>query len=376
MFFEGTPFERWVALVPPHTWAVAVPYAAALALVAAEVAWLARRPGPRRNAVLAAAAVAGVMGLVAVAVGFLYNVVLRFLWNGLASYAWEPAAALWTSQPMLGAVAAFVAWDLAGFLYHLVGHRTRVGWAAHRPHHTGTEFDATLGLRQTWVPFHGLAIHPLLALAAFDLEAVMVCAAVSNSWQILEHTSVPVHFPRWFSAAFMTPAAHRHHHGLGAGLVNLGPVLTVWDRLCGTWRPAEAPAPDRYGLETGISGNPLRLELDGWVELLRSLKSPSVRGAGPGGQVQGQLQGQSAPSDERGEQPARHRPEDREGELHRGHDSPQEQASVGSAGRPTGKDASGDHGPGHGKEERQQQQQDQRDVGAGELRALGQVEHA
>lgn len=267
MVFEQTRLGHWVATIPAHTWAVALPYAVALALVAAEVVWLARRPGPRRKAVLGAATVAGIMGGVAVVVGFGYNLVLEFVWDGLSAFAWQPAAGLWPGHPVLGAAAAFVAWDLAGFLYHLVGHRTRIGWAAHRPHHTGTEYDATLGLRQTWVPFHGLAIHPLLALAGFDLKVVMVCAAISNSWQILEHTSVQVRFPRWFSSVVMTPAAHRHHHGLDGGPVNLGPVLTLWDRLCGTWRPAEAPAPHRYGVATAGAGNPLQLELEGWIEL-------------------------------------------------------------------------------------------------------------
>ena len=179
---------------------------------------------------------------------------------------------------MLGFVATFVACDLAGWLYHLVGHRTQVGRASHQVHHTGPDDDMTLGLRQTWMPWHGLLqtwmpwhglLHqPLLALAGSELRVVFVCAALSSCWQVLEHTSLPIRFPAWFAAMVMTPGAHRHHHGRDGGLVNLGPCLTVWDRLAGTWVQAEAPAPLAYGPAVPAPTNLVRLELAGWTDLL------------------------------------------------------------------------------------------------------------
>jgi len=265
--------ERLVSEVSSYELVVSLPYALAFWAVAAEVAWLARRPGPARRAVLTSAATATAMALGALAVGLVYTPVLRLLWNGLARFRFEPAAALWQAHPVVGAAAAFVAWDLAGWLYHLVGHRTRLGWAAHQPHHSGPGYDATLGLRQSWAPFHGLAVQPLLALAGFDLRVIVVCAAVSNCWQVLEHTSFDVRFPRWFEAVVMTPAAHRHHHGRHGAAVNLGPFLTVWDRLAGTWVSAQHPAPTAYGPAVAASGNPVTVELAGWRQLAR-------RGAG------------------------------------------------------------------------------------------------
>src|SRR5205085_6950680 len=124
-------------------------------------------------------------------------------------------------------------------------------------------FDATLGLRQSRAPFHGLALQPFLALAGFDLRVIVVCAAVSNCWQVFEHTSLRVPFPRWFAGHVMTPDAHRHHHGRDGGAVNLGPFLTWWDRLAGTWVAPDAPAPVAYGPPSPAPANPLRLEVAG-----------------------------------------------------------------------------------------------------------------
>lgn len=258
-----------VAEASPLALAINVPYALALAGVALEVAWLSRCSGPARQRALRSAATASGMALGAYVIGLGYTLVLTFLWDGVATFQWDSAAALWSRHPVLGALVAFVAWDLSGWVYHVIGHRTRVGWAAHQPHHSGEEYDATLGLRQSWAPFHGLLHHPLLALLGFDLRVVFVCAAISNCWQVLEHTSAPVRFPRWFEAVVMTPASHRHHHGReDGGAVNLGPFFTIWDRLAGTWRPATAPAPTAYGAAVTTSANPLTIELAGWRSLL------------------------------------------------------------------------------------------------------------
>jgi alkylglycerol monooxygenase len=254
---------RVLASATPYELAVNVPYALALAMVAAEVAWIARRPADR-TPILRAAATATGMLCGALVVGVVYTAVLRSLWT---LFTWERAAAFWQDHAVVGAAVTFVAWDVAGWAYHLIGHRTRVGWAAHRPHHAGEGFNATLGLRQSWAPFHGLVVQAPLALAGFDIRVAFVCAAVSNCWQVLEHTSVPVRFPSWFDAHVMTPAAHRHHHGRDAGAVNLGPVFTWWDRLAGTWVSPAVPAPVQYGLPEPVTANPVRVELAGWLAL-------------------------------------------------------------------------------------------------------------
>jgi alkylglycerol monooxygenase len=262
--------HRLLEAADGRDWAVSVPYAVALAVAAVEIAWLARRPGPGRGAVLRASATAGAMGAGALVVGVAYAAVLRPVWDAVAGLAPDGAAGFWRDHPIVGAIAAFVAWDGAGFLYHWIGHHTVVGWAAHQPHHTGVGYDVSLGLRQTWVPFHGLAVQPLVALLGFDFEVIIVCVAISNAWQMLIHTSVPVRFPGWCEAAVMTPAGHRQHHGRDGGAVNLGAVFTVWDRLAGSWVPATVPAPIVYGPVEQSATNPVTVELAGWRQLYRS----------------------------------------------------------------------------------------------------------
>ena len=255
-------------LADPYALAVNLPYAVALSAVVAETAWRAVRAGRGAGVVLRPARTAALMGLGALGVGVAYTALLRMAWSAASAFELPGARGFWAAHPVAAAGAAFVAWDLSGFIYHWIGHHTGFGWAAHQPHHSGAGYDMTLGLRQSWTPFHGLLSHPLLAVAGFDLRTVIVCAAVSSCWQVLQHTSLPVRLPRAIEAVIMTPASHRHHHGTGSGAVNLGPVLTLWDRLAGTWVPADRPAPARYGPSDEAARGAVVVELAGWKELV------------------------------------------------------------------------------------------------------------
>ena len=248
-----------------------------LLAVLAEVAWMARRPGLHRTKVVVSAATALTMAAGAAVVGFAYAAALRRIWPIVGYCCPAVVVEFWTDHRVLAAGAAFVTWDGVGWVYHWIGHRTAIGWAAHQPHHTGSHFDLTLGLRQSWTPVHGLVVLPLTAAAGFGLPTVVLCSAVSGLWQLLVHTSFDVRFPSWFKAVVMTPDTHRHHHGCDPGGVspatNLGPVFTVWDRLAGTWVGADVPWPERYGLVGGASANPFRLELAGWFALFGRRRS-------------------------------------------------------------------------------------------------------
>jgi len=107
------------ATATPYALAVSVPYALAFALVAAEVAWIAGRLGLARTAIVRSAATATIMAAGALVVGVLYTAALRALWETVATLRWESAAVFWRQHQVVGAAAAFVAWDFAGWVYHV-----------------------------------------------------------------------------------------------------------------------------------------------------------------------------------------------------------------------------------------------------------------
>jgi sterol desaturase/sphingolipid hydroxylase (fatty acid hydroxylase superfamily) len=57
------------------------------------------------------------------------------------------------------------------------------------------------------------------------------------------------------------------HHATGAA-VNLGPVLTCWDRLAGTYHRGVAGARPEPTLALAAGDHPVRHQLAGWRALL------------------------------------------------------------------------------------------------------------
>lgn len=244
--------------------AVAVAYAVVIGAVVGERVFLVHRTGSARLGTLSTAAVMGAGALVA---GVVVTTVERALWPVLGGLAPAPLVALVDTHVAVEVLVVFVAWDAAGFAHHWLGHRSAIGWASHQVHHSGTDYDLSLAWRQSWFPVTAMGTFPFVALTGGHFEVAIACALVSNTWQALLHTTVRVPTPGWVHAAVMTPRSHRRHHASSVP-VNLGPVLTIWDRLLGSWDPD--PASDAIGETSfhGVEGNPFRIEVAGWRALV------------------------------------------------------------------------------------------------------------
>jgi sterol desaturase/sphingolipid hydroxylase (fatty acid hydroxylase superfamily) len=136
-------------------------------------------------------------------------------------------------------IAYFVLYDFVSYWYHRWCHRSKRLWRLHRYHHESTTFlvltgdrvhPGELAIRQ-W-----LMLMPLLVLgtpAVIPPIVWMVRAAVD----LLQHSMLPWTYGvlgRW---VVFSPVGHRIHHSPMSEHRgrNLGDILTIWDRLFGTW---------------------------------------------------------------------------------------------------------------------------------------------
>lgn len=170
------------------------------------------------------------------------------------SHVLDPPSRVAAALPVAAQiVVAFVAIDLYQYAFHRFAHRWRPMWLLHCVHHSDPHVDATTAWRHhplettlQFVPY--FAIYLLLGLP-YWIEIVR--AIVVNCVLYAQHTNVA--FPRAVESlrfVLMTPAAHRQHHSPTAPLVdrNFGTLLSVWDRMFGTWAEPAAAAPPAYGL--------------------------------------------------------------------------------------------------------------------------------
>jgi len=197
---------------------------------------------------------------------------------GLLNLAPLPSWLHWTV-----AILLLDGWQYA---FHRVTHAVPLLWRLHAVHHSDAELDVSTGVR-----FHvgeialasvaRLAVLPLLGVT---LPELLLYETLVLPVVLFHHANVRLseRADRRLRWLIVTPRMHIVHHSTWQPETdsNFSAVLSIWDRLFGTFRLRERP-------------EEIRLGLDGWSEtqwrrLPGMLAAPFTRpfpGAGPGRQV-------------------------------------------------------------------------------------------
>ena len=162
-------------------------------------------------------------------------------WGLLNHVSW-PA---WITYPL-----TILAIDLSHYAQHNALHRVPTFWRMHRTHHTDLEYDFSTGLR--FHPFETVfatvvLIAVLTALGA-PPGAVLISQVLTVMVDFVEHAnfSIPVALDRKLRLVFVTPSMHRVHHSRDhhEGNSNFSNMLSIWDRLFGTYVDEPAAGDD------------------------------------------------------------------------------------------------------------------------------------
>jgi sterol desaturase/sphingolipid hydroxylase (fatty acid hydroxylase superfamily) len=165
--------------------------------------------------------------------------------------------------------------DFLLYLWHVMNHEVSFFWRFHRVHHSDLNMDVTTATR---FHFGELAMSSLIRVAIIVLigvdwrELLVFDGLVLLSTQF-HHSSlkVPVRFERLFWLLFVPPSMHRIHHSviIKERNTNYGAILSIWDRLFGTFRRSI----DQAGIRIGIGAYPRQEEMN----LYRLLIMPFTR---------------------------------------------------------------------------------------------------
>lgn len=174
--------------------------------------------------------------------------------------------------PLILVVSFGVLDFFGGWLVHRVQHKSALLWRFHVIHHSDPAVDVTTGLRH----------HPVESLlrGVFFLLGILVSGAPVYAVMIYQtvlvlstqFTHANLHLPRWLDRLavylIVSPSMHKVHHHWKRPYTdsNYGAVLSVWDRMFGTYAHLDAAAL-HYGLDDPGTGG--REE-----DLLHLLRSP------------------------------------------------------------------------------------------------------
>lgn len=141
---------------------------------------------------------------------------------------------------------AVLADSFANYWTHRIAHQTPLLWRLHRVHHADNEVDLSTSFRNhplelliVTLPVSA-AVILVLGTSPSVVVATQTLLAAATLWQ---HADIVLsrRIDRALGWVIVTPRFHRLHHNPERAThdSNFGELLTVWDRLFGTFNRAE-----------------------------------------------------------------------------------------------------------------------------------------
>ena len=143
----------------------------------------------------------------------------------------------------------------AGYLSHRTMHLWPVMWRFHRIHHSDPFVDVTTTFRTHPIEAVWRFVFAIVPVWIFGIpaQAVLIQRLLQATNAVIEHANIrlPAPLDRVLSLVWVTPNVHKIHHSRAVAETNsnYANVLTLYDRLLGTYTPAERAASVVYGLD-------------------------------------------------------------------------------------------------------------------------------
>ncbi|MGZ3749833.1 MAG: sterol desaturase family protein [Mucilaginibacter sp.] len=152
-------------------------------------------------------------------------------------------------------ITAFVLLDLCEYVYHVIMHKIDPLWKFHIVHHSDLKVDVSTTIREH--PGETFVRTCFLTLWVFLLGPVIGVLIIRQIFQtfsnIVAHTEfrLPNRVNKVVGLLFITPNLHHvhHHYRLPYTDCNYGDVLSIWDRIFGTFSELDR-ADTHFGIDT------------------------------------------------------------------------------------------------------------------------------
>jgi sterol desaturase/sphingolipid hydroxylase (fatty acid hydroxylase superfamily) len=162
----------------------------------------------------------------------------------------------WTSAGVgLTILISFLALDFfGGWLVHITEHKVPLLWRFHVVHHADNKVDVTTGLRHHPVEsvLRGIFFFMAIVVSGAPMYAVMIFQTIVIIATAFTHAniSLPKALDNTLSWVLVSPNMHKVHHHWKQPFTdsNYGAVLSIWDRLLGTFMKLDTKE-IKYGLD-------------------------------------------------------------------------------------------------------------------------------
>ncbi len=150
----------------------------------------------------------------------------------------------------LSAITAILVAEFFGYWYHRLGHIQHFLWKIHSIHHVPDKVNL---LNNNTANFLNIVLGgfikllPLIILG-FCQEAVFIAVSLTTIHSFVVHVNADIK-GGWLGSIFLSPEHHRLHHSTNLKEAqNYAVLLTLWDRVFGTYLYKEGLTPKKVGV--------------------------------------------------------------------------------------------------------------------------------
>ena len=145
-------------------------------------------------------------------------------------------------DPLLLFLFTFILLDLGEYIYHVIMHKVKTLWNFHMIHHSDNIVDISTTLREhpgeNFIRLSFTLLWVFLSGAVF--WALFLRQVIQVFTTMFAHINyrLPEKLDRIIGIVFITPNLHQvhHHYQMPYTNSNYGDVLSIWDRIFGTFK--------------------------------------------------------------------------------------------------------------------------------------------
>ena len=140
--------------------------------------------------------------------------------------------------------------EFFGYWYHRLGHENHFLWKIHSIHHVPDKVNLLNNNTANFLNIvFGTTVKLLpLILLDFDQQSVFIAVSLTTIHSYVVHMNADVR-GGWLNQIFLSPEHHRFHHSTVIHEAkNFGVLLTLWDKVFGTYFLNEGMTPEIVGV--------------------------------------------------------------------------------------------------------------------------------
>ncbi len=146
-------------------------------------------------------------------------------------------------NPAGKALLSFLSLDLLLYFWHRASHQLDGLWMFHKVHHNDAYLNVSTSFRIHFVELLILTIvkTAFIIVAGVDQIIILANESIFTLFIMFHHTNISFPFERHLAKCLIVPYLHRVHHSVERKEhdTNYGAVLSLWDRLFGSYAELE-----------------------------------------------------------------------------------------------------------------------------------------